>query len=155
MKKCGLLLVALLLVGTAGMTAYADEPAQGGLITPLRNQDVLNLVTRKVAPEAIINLIKVSPCNFDIFPPVLQDLARRGVPAEVLRAMIDAPYGPPADDALAAAGGIEAANELIYHYAEQLKQYSLATSGQGRRNSASRPRVQRARAPRPSSRRRL
>lgn len=149
MKKWCLLLIALLLIGPATFPALADGPTQeGASVTPLRNRDVLNLVTRKFAPETIINLIKSSPCNFDTFPPVMQDLQRRGVPDLVLRAMLEAPYGPPAD-----AQQEEASNELIYHYAEQLKQYNLATSAQGNRSSSQRQ--QRARTPRVSIRRRL
>lgn len=149
MKKWRLLLlVALLLIGPAQFAAFADEPTQeGASVTPLRNRDVLNLVTRKIAPETIINLIKSSPCNFDTFPPVMQELQRRGVPDLVLRAMIEAPYGPPAD-----AQQEDTANQPIYHYAEQLKQYNLATSAQGNRSSNIQ---QRARATRVTNRRRL
>jgi hypothetical protein len=36
-----------------------------------------------------------SHCNFDIFPPVLEDLKRRGVPDNVLHFMSVVPNGPP------------------------------------------------------------
>lgn len=62
----------------------------------LRNGDVLRMVEEKVEPELIVAKILTSPCNFDVFPPVLRDLRRRGVPEEVLRAMKAAPNGPPA-----------------------------------------------------------
>lgn len=62
----------------------------------LRNGDVLRMVAEKVEPELIVAKILTSPCNFDVFPPVLRDLRRRGVPEEVLRAMKTAPNGPPA-----------------------------------------------------------
>lgn len=62
----------------------------------LRNGDVLRMVEEKVEPELIVAKILTSPCNFDVFPPVLRDLRRRGVPEEVLRAMKTAPNGPPA-----------------------------------------------------------
>jgi hypothetical protein len=44
----------------------------------------------------IIARVLTSRCNFDIFPPVLRDLRRRGVPDTVLMAMKIAPSGPPA-----------------------------------------------------------
>lgn len=62
----------------------------------LRNGDVIRMVEEKVEPELIVAKILTSPCNFDVFPPVLRDLRRRGVPEEVLRAMKAAPNGPPA-----------------------------------------------------------
>jgi hypothetical protein len=43
----------------------------------------------------IISKIFTSHCNFDIFPPVLRDLKRRGVPDTVIQAMKSAPSGPP------------------------------------------------------------
>lgn len=64
--------------------------------TLLRNGDVLRMIEDKVEPELIVAKILTSPCNFDVFPPVLRDLRRRGVPEEVLRAMKAAPNGPPA-----------------------------------------------------------
>jgi hypothetical protein len=44
----------------------------------------------------IISKVFTSYCNFDIFPPVLKDLKRRGVPDTVILAMKSAPSGPPA-----------------------------------------------------------
>jgi len=43
----------------------------------------------------IISKIITSSCNFDVFPPVLRDLKRRGVPDTVLLAMKIVPNGPP------------------------------------------------------------
>jgi hypothetical protein len=62
----------------------------------LRNNDVLMMVEDRVKPEIIVSKILTSPCNFDVFPPVLRDLRRRGVPEKVIAAMIAAPNGPPA-----------------------------------------------------------
>ncbi|HEY6120289.1 MAG TPA: hypothetical protein VIV66_10040 [Pyrinomonadaceae bacterium] len=84
---------------------------------PMRNKDVLVLMSRQFTTEEIIATIRASWCNFDIFPPVLQDLKQRGVSTTVLQAMVDAPYGPPADSRQASN-----AAEPIYHSAEQLKQ---------------------------------
>jgi len=49
-----------------------------------------------VKANAIISKIVTSHCNFDIFPPVLRDLKRRGIPDTVLLLMTMVPYGPPA-----------------------------------------------------------
>jgi hypothetical protein len=61
----------------------------------LRNNDVLMMVEDKVEPEVIITRILTSPCNFDVFPPVLRNLKRRGVPEKVLMVMKAVPNGPP------------------------------------------------------------
>jgi len=62
----------------------------------MRNADVIRMVEDSVKPGVIIANILTSNCNFDIFPPVLRDLRRRGVPDTVLAAMKMAPNGPPA-----------------------------------------------------------
>ena len=150
MKKSCLVIAALLLVGASGPATVANEPVPAGAaITPMRNRDVLNLVKLGAAPEEIVKLIKVSGCNFDTFPPVMQELARRGVPAEVLRVMIEAPYGPPAQALQADASG-----QPIYHYAEQLKQFSLPSSSQGGRTTRYGQRQARAQSTRATTRRR-
>jgi hypothetical protein len=65
-------------------------------VRPLTNNDVIRMVEQGEKPIQIISRIFTSNCNFDIFPPVLADLKRRGVPDTVLLAMRTAPYGPPA-----------------------------------------------------------
>ena len=81
--------VALLILCTAAQ-------AQPEVSTKfLRNNDVLRMVEDQVKPEIIITRILTSPCNFDVFPPVLRDLKRRGVPEKVLLVMKLAPNGPP------------------------------------------------------------
>jgi hypothetical protein len=45
--------------------------------------------------DLIIATILSTSCNFDIFPPVLDDLKRRGVPENVLQVMSVVPNGPP------------------------------------------------------------
>src|SRR5215216_891919 len=65
-------------------------------VRPLTNNDVIRMVEQGEKPILIISRIFTSHCNFDIFPPVLADLKRRGVPDTVLLAMRTAPYGPPA-----------------------------------------------------------
>ena len=62
----------------------------------LRNADILQMVEDRVKPGVIVARIMSSHCNFDIFPPVLRDLKRRGVPDNVILAMQSVPVGPPA-----------------------------------------------------------
>jgi len=100
-------------------------------VTPLNNKDVLLMVQNHQSEEAIINVIKTSPCTFDTFPPVLRDMKRRGVSDAVLQAMIDAPYGP--SQQTAAAKDDDAGNGPIYHYADQLRQMGyIAPTTSGR-----------------------
>jgi len=54
------------------------------------------MVTDGLKSNDIIKRILTSNCNFDIFPPVLRDLKRQGVPDIVIAAMQIAPSGPPA-----------------------------------------------------------
>ena len=94
--KCKLsrLLPVLLLAATS---AFAQtEAASPPTVHVLRNGDVLRMVQEGMKPGKIISRILTSSCNFDTFPPVMQDLMRRGVPDTVLMAMKMAPYGPPA-----------------------------------------------------------
>ncbi|HSD46009.1 MAG TPA: hypothetical protein VLB87_05275 [Pyrinomonadaceae bacterium] len=104
-------------------------------ITPLSNKDVLTMVQQHLSEEVIINAIKTSPCTFDTFPPVLKDMKRRGVPDAVLQAMVDAPYGPAAQNLRADDLG----EQPIYHYADQLRQMGyIAPSTASRSNQYSR-----------------
>jgi hypothetical protein len=84
-----LITVALLIVWTSAHGQTEVSPKI------LRNSDVLLMVEDKVKPEVIISRILTSPCNFDIFPPVIRDLRRRGVPEKVLMVMKVVPNGPP------------------------------------------------------------
>lgn len=131
------LAVALLLPFMSSTAA-----AQGDRITPLSNKDILQMVERKVEPEAIINIIKSSPCTFDTFPPLLKEMGRRGVPDEVLQAMVDAPYGP----TVQTSSRDDLGEEPIYHYTEQLKQMGvLAPVAPGRRATTRQSRARAAR----------
>ena len=84
-----LITVALLFLGTSGYAQTEVSPKV------LRNNDVLLMVEDKVKPEIIISRILTSPCNFDVFPPVIRDLRRRGVPEKILMVMKVVPNGPP------------------------------------------------------------
>lgn len=144
MKKLCLLFAALLVISPAPQPALGDGLlAETPSVTPLHNRDVLIMLGRNISPEVVVKTIKSSSCNFDTFPPVMQDLKRRGVPEEILQAMLEAPYGPPSSSTPA-----ESADQPIYHYAEQLKQYNLiATSSGGQRRSTRQERSRASRTP--------
>ena len=137
MKKLYLLLTAVMVAIGANATAVANPVG----VTSLSNKDVLTMVQQKVETEAIIKAIKTSPCTFDTFPSVMKELKRRGVPEEILEAMIDAPYGPAADVRTAEVAEDEG---QIYHYTESIKQY-LTPVNTGRRVTPSSNRTRAAR----------
>ncbi len=138
MKKLNLLLAALLVAIGAPALALA-HPMD---VTPLNNKDILLMVEKKLTPEVIVQTIKTSPCTFDTFPSVMKELKRRGVPEEVLEAMIDAPYGPAEERQ--ATEALSETEQPIYHYTESIKQY-LTPVNTGRRYE---PRTNRTRASR-------
>lgn len=74
---------------------YAQSPPAQA-VRMMRNADVVRMVEDGVKPGVIITRILTSHCNFDVFPPVLRDLERRGVPEMVIIVMKMAPNGPPA-----------------------------------------------------------
>ena len=89
------LLIAVLLL-TVCIAAYGQaQTSTPDEVNLLRNSDVVRLVEDGVKPGQIIATILTSHCNFDVFPPVLRELKRRGVPQLVLMAMKQAPNGPP------------------------------------------------------------
>jgi hypothetical protein len=142
-------LYLFLLIGLVGvllpLTANAQSPASE--VTPLNNKDVVLMVAHKVDPEAIVKTIKNSPCVFDTFPPVMLEMRSRGVPPEVLVAMVEAPYGP----SLVSNSRDDLGEQPIYHYAEALRQLGfLSPVTSARRAPAAR---QRARASRTRQRR--
>ena len=130
MKRLRCLLITLVLLFTGGVVQAQTEVAP----RLLRNGDVLRMVEEKVEPELIVAKILTSPCNFDVFPPVLRDLRRRGVPEEVLRAMKAAPNGPPAlaevDTSVTPAPRIDIPENTIIEV-ETLKETSSAKVKEG------------------------
>jgi hypothetical protein len=91
--------VTLLLASLAPVYPQAPlwkSPPKAESTRILHNSDVLMMVKIGFKANQIITLIKNTRCSFDIFPPVLQDLKRRGVPDSVLEAMVTVPNGPPA-----------------------------------------------------------
>lgn len=79
----------------SGQKAHPTVSTPPASIRILRNADVLLMVKQGVRPEVIRQRILSSTCNFDVFPPVLADLKRRGVPEAILELMIEVPNGPP------------------------------------------------------------
>src|SRR5688500_8721921 len=59
----------------------------------LTNADILTMVRAKLSPSLIVEKINTTSCNFDTFPSVLAELKYKGVPDEVLMAMVQAPHG--------------------------------------------------------------
>lgn len=153
MKKQFLFIGIALFVILAPLSVRAQQgPASdvGSDVTPLGNKDILLMVEKRIAQEDIVLAINSSPCVFDTFPPVLEDLKRRGVPESVLKAMLNAPYGPSAK-----AQHDDLDEHAIYHYAEQLRQRNILSSSTGVRGSENTSRrAARTRASRSTTRRR-
>jgi hypothetical protein len=85
-----------LVLGHTSLTFCQSSLAPTYSIQILHNSDVLAMVRKGMKADAITDRILRSTCNFDIFPPVLEDLRRRGVPELVLQLMTVVPNGPPA-----------------------------------------------------------
>jgi len=96
MKSRRWLKIAFLFFFLTNCSAALGQVEKRASTQLLTNRDVLRMLEDKVAPEKIIGTILTSSCNFDVFPPVLRDLKRRGVPDNVVAAMKVAPVGPPA-----------------------------------------------------------
>lgn len=93
--KYWLTIAALLLPITPLETSAQAPKTQPRTERVLKNRDILQMVRSGMKSHLIISNILTSTCNFDTFPPVLQDLKRRGVPENVLHFMSVVPYGPP------------------------------------------------------------
>jgi hypothetical protein len=93
-RKGSLVLLSLLLLASTSVLAQSEAPSKS-TIPVLHNSDVLRMYMQGLGPGVIISKIVSSNCNFDVFPPVMWDLRRRGLPDTVLMAMTMVPYGPP------------------------------------------------------------
>lgn len=123
MAKLHVFLFGVVLVCLLALPAPAQtQNLEVSRFSPMRNRDVVMLVRNKIAPDEIITVIKISWCNFDIFPPVLQELKKRGIPEQILHAMVAAPYGPPSSSRTG-----KPSEAPIYHSAAQLKDMGLIT----------------------------
>ena len=150
MKIHFLFISFVLLVMLAPMTASAQQGSTNVAwdVTPLSNKDILTMVDRHVSESEIVVAINSSPCVFDTFPPVLEDLKRRGVTEPVLKAMLNAPYGPSGKTQ-----NEELDEQAIYHFADQLRQRNILSSTPGVRGADNTRRAARTRAPRTARRR--
>jgi hypothetical protein len=82
-KKLELIIGVTLLLATTP-PAFAQAPLwkatpKAAPVVILHNSDVLTMVKSGMKTSQIIARIRNSCCTFDVFPPVLQDLRRRGV----------------------------------------------------------------------------
>ena len=93
--KYWLIIAVVLLLTTSTETFAQAGKTQTRSVRILTNRDVLTMVNRGMRSDLIIATILTSSCNFDIFPPVLDDLKRRGVPENILQVMSVVPTGPP------------------------------------------------------------
>ncbi len=92
--KNWLIVAAILLLPSSAESFGQSFASSSRTARILRNRDVVLMVKSGMQSDQIIAKIQTSPCNFDIFPPVLDDLRRRGVPESVLRIMAVVPSGP-------------------------------------------------------------
>ena len=90
------IIFVFLLFANESVALAQDTTPESTQVQLLTNNDVLRMLEEGVKPGPLIARILTSHCNFDVFPPVLRDLKRRGVPDTVLVAMTTAPNGPPA-----------------------------------------------------------
>ena len=88
--------VPLVALALAGAVSLARAQPQQLPWEALTNRQIVHLVKSKVPTEEIIAKIKNSRCHFDTTLTILEELENQGVPAEVINAMAEAPYGPPA-----------------------------------------------------------
>jgi hypothetical protein len=93
--KHWLTIVLVLLLATSTGAFGQTSKSQSRIPRILTNRDVLSMVHKGMRSDLIIATILTTSCNFDIFPPVLDDLKRRGVPENVLQVMSVVPNGPP------------------------------------------------------------
>jgi hypothetical protein len=81
------LLLALTLILSIVPLTFSQD------IAPLSNSDIVTMVRAKLPAALIIEKISNSSCRFDTFPSVLAELKYKGVPDDVLMAMVRAPHG--------------------------------------------------------------
>jgi len=93
--KHWLTIALVLFLTTAAVTFGQSLKNPTRAVRMLTNRDVLTMVHKGMRSDLIIATILTTSCNFDVFPPVLDDLKRRGVPENVLQVMSVVPNGPP------------------------------------------------------------
>jgi hypothetical protein len=93
-KHWSTIVLVLLLTTSTGAFGQTSK-TQPRFARILTNRDVLLMIHKGMRSDLIIATMLTSSCNFDVFPPVLDDLKRRGVPENVLQVMSVVPNGPP------------------------------------------------------------
>jgi len=87
------LLVALCLVFSASVPASQDIQTLQGIVKPLTNANVLDMLDDDLSQEIVIAKIAASACEFDTSPAALKVLKATNVPDAVILAMVQAPTG--------------------------------------------------------------
>src|SRR5690242_1573318 len=87
-------IIAVVMLFTTSTATFGQAPKTHAPRI-LTNRDVLSMAHKGMRSDLIIATILTTSCNFDIFPPVLDDLKRRGVAENVLQVMSVVPSGPP------------------------------------------------------------
>jgi hypothetical protein len=77
--------IVLLLACFVCLSAQTQTP---GLKQTVTNQTVLDMVSAKLPADLILTRIQTSPCDFDLSTDALVKLNQAGVPAEVIKAMM-------------------------------------------------------------------
>jgi len=85
-------LLSVLLALALSLSCVSFAFAQDSFMT-LKNADIMTMVRAKLPTALIIEKINTSSCSFDTFPSVLAELKYKGVPDEILMAMVQAPHG--------------------------------------------------------------
>src|SRR5215208_7754716 len=85
-------LLSLLLVLALSLSCVSFALAQESFTT-LNNADIMTMVRAKLPTALIIEKINTSSCSFDTFPSVLAEMKYKGVPDDILMAMVQAPHG--------------------------------------------------------------
>jgi len=85
-------LLSILLALTLSLSCVSFAFAQESFTT-LKNADIMTMVRAKLPTALIIEKINTSSCSFDTFPSVLAEMKYKGVPDEILMAMVQAPHG--------------------------------------------------------------
>ena len=87
------LVVALCLVFSASVPASQDIQTPQGIVKPLTNANVLDMLDDDLSQEIVMAKIAASACEFDTSPAALKVLKATNVPDAVILAMIQAPTG--------------------------------------------------------------
>src|SRR5215469_13086079 len=86
MHRCALaVLLFMLMAGTSPALALVQAAPQAEVVT---NQTVVDMVSAKLPTDVIITKIQTSKTNFDLSTDALVKLNQSGVPADVVKAMM-------------------------------------------------------------------